>query len=198
MKKLAIGITGGIGSGKSTVAQIYEDEGFIVLKADIIAKELMLKDPIIITKIKKEFGEESYLDGKINSKFLAKKVFNEPHKLQRLNSIVHPAVIKSVSNQIKEYQIIHNLIFVESALIYEAKMEDLFDYILMVSADEEIRISRVHQRDGETIEEIKNRINNQLPEKDKIARSHFTINNSGSLEELKSKSLFFLNLFQKL
>ena len=198
MKKLAIGITGGIGSGKSTVAQIYEDEGFIVLKADIIAKELMLKDPIIITKIKKEFGEESYSDEKINSKFLAKKVFNDPHKLQRVNSIVHPAVIKSVSNQIKEYQIIQNIIFVEAALIYEAKMEELFDYILMVSADEEIRISRVHQRDGETIEEIKNRINNQFPEKDKIARSHFTINNSGSLEELKSKSLFFLNLFQKL
>ncbi|MCB0750489.1 MAG: dephospho-CoA kinase, partial [Ignavibacteriae bacterium] len=145
MKKLAIGITGGIGSGKSTVAQIYEDEGFIVLKADIIAKELMLKDSNIIAKIKNEFGEEAYLDEKINSKFLAKKVFNDPHKLQRLNSIVHPAVIQFVSDQIKEYQIIHNLIFVEAALIYEAKMEELFDYILMVSADEEIRISRIHQ-----------------------------------------------------
>lgn len=196
MKKLAIGITGGIGSGKSTVSEFYETKGFHVIKADQIAKNIMQNDSEVIARIKSEFGNESYLENKLNSKFIAKIVFQNEQKLRKLNSIVHPATIKEISEEIKKYHISENIIFVEAALIFEAKMEELFDYILLVTADDEIRIERVSSRDKVSKDEIAKRIENQIPEKIKKSQSDFIIENNKSLDELKSKSEFFLKLFQ--
>lgn len=198
MKKLAIGITGGIGSGKSTVSEFYETKGFHVIKADQIAKNIMQNDSEVIARIKSEFGNESYLENKLNSKFIANIVFQNEQKLRKLNSIVHPATIKEISEEIKKYHISENIIFVEAALIFEAKMEELFDYILLVTADDEIRIERVSSRDKVSKDEIAKRIENQIPEKIKKSQSDFIIENNKSLDELKSKSEFFLKLFQSI
>jgi dephospho-CoA kinase len=198
MKKLVIGVTGGIGSGKSTVSQIYENEGFIVLKADDIAKQIMSSDRNLVQKIKNTFGENSYIDDRLNTKYLAEIVFSNEEKIKKLNSIVHPPMISEIKNEIKNLQLNNNLIFVEAALIFEANMQSIFNYILIVTADEEIRVNRVQLRDNDNLKNIKKRIANQLSEKEKIAKSHFIIENNGSLDELKSKSLFFLKLFQNL
>jgi len=196
MKKLVIGITGGIGSGKSSVSKIYEDSGFIVIKADQIAKNIIQNDIEVASKIKKEFGDETFQNNQLNAKYLANIVFNNEEKLKKLNSIVHPATINKISEEIKKYQISEKIIFVEAALIFEAKMEELFDFILLVTADDEIRIERVSKRDQISKDDISNRIANQIPEKIKKSQSDFIIENNKSLEELKSKSEFFLKIFQ--
>ncbi len=198
MKKLLIGITGGIGSGKSTVSQIFEKEGFVVLNADIIAKNIMQEDEKIIYEIKKSFGEKSYIRGELNTRYLAEIVFSNKEKIKKINSIVHPSMIKKINEEAKILNEKHNIIFVEAALIFEANMQNIFDYILMVTADEDIRINRVQLRDEDKIENIKKRIDSQINDKEKISKSHFVIENNGNLEELKSKTIFFLNLFQKL
>jgi dephospho-CoA kinase len=196
MKKLVIGITGGIGSGKSSVSKIYEDSGFIVIKADLIAKNIIQNDIEVANRIKKEFGDETFQNNQLNAKYLANIVFNSEEKLKKLNSIVHPATINKISEEIKKYQISEKIIFVEAALIFEAKMEELFDFILLVTADEEIRIERVSNRDHISKADISKRIANQILEKIKKSKSDFIIENNKSLDELKSKSEFFLKIFQ--
>ncbi len=198
MKSLVVGITGGIGSGKSTVSEIFENENCVVLYADDIAKDVIRNNEKVKEKISKTFGAECFNNGKLNAKVLAEKVFNDSEKLNKLNSIVHPPTIKNIEQQILHLEKFNKLIFVEAALIFEAKMDNLFDYIILVTADEEIRINRVLQRGVETASEIKNRMMNQMPEDKKNGKSDFVIMNNDSLEELKTKTLFFLNLLKNL
>ncbi len=198
MNKLVIGITGGIGSGKSTVSKLFEEHGCIVLKADPIAKQVMVEEDSIISEITNIFGSESYIDGKLNTKYLASKVFSDPDQIKILNSIVHPIAIKKIEQLITQNLISNNIVIVESALIFESDMENLFDYILLLTAPEDTRIKRVIERDHESAHEIKSRIMNQLDDKEKIDKSDFVLQNNGSIEELKNKALFFLNLFKSL
>lgn len=195
---MVIGITGGIGSGKSTVSEIFIDNGCCVLFADNIAKEIMTKDQKISEKIIDKFGQECYLNGKLESKILAEKVFNHPDEIAKLNSIVHPPTIKKIQEEISSLRKDHQLIFVEVPLLFEAKMVDLFDYILLVTADSDTRIRRVLERDNVSSTEIKGRIDAQIPEDQKRGRSDFIIENNSTLLGLKEKTLFFLNLFKSL
>ena len=197
-KKLLIGITGGIGSGKSTVSQIFEREGFNVLNADIIAKNIMQEDETIKSKIIKSFGKDSYIDGKLNTRYLAKIVFSNKVKIKKINSIVHPSMIEKINNEAVKLHEDNHLVFVEAALIFEAHMQNIFDYILMVTSNEDIRIKRLQLRDNDNIESIQKRIDSQISNKEKIGKSHFVIENNGGFEELQSKTLFFLKLFQNL
>ncbi len=197
-KNMVIGITGGIGSGKTTVSKIFEDSGHKVLRADDIAKMVMSEDAEVSRKIVDEFGKKCFSDGKLNTKILAEQVFNNPDKISKLNSIVHPPTIKHLEKKIANLNKNHSLLFVESALIFEAKKIDLFDHILLVTADEDIRIKRVLERDIETVSEIKSRILNQIPDEQKRGRCDFIIDNDSTLEVLKEKTLFFLNLFENL
>ncbi|PID58725.1 MAG: dephospho-CoA kinase [Ignavibacteriae bacterium] len=198
MNSLVIGITGGIGSGKSTVSKFFANEGYTVLLADDIAKSIMVKDQSVVQKIIAEFGEKAFVKNKLNRKFLAKEVFNNPKKIEKLNAIVHPPTISLIKNEIQKLNGKESLIFVEAALIFEAKMENLFDYILLVTADEDIRIDRICKRDNVKLSEIKKRIENQIPEKVKKGLSDFTIENNLDLNELKNKTLFFLELFKNI
>lgn len=199
MSSLAIGITGGIGSGKSSVAKIISKEGYSVLNADDIAKSLMVNNKSISENIKNTFGNESYIDGKLNRKFLAKEVFNNPKKIKKLNSIVHPPMISFIDDEIQKLEDKNeNLIFVEAALIFEAKMDELFDYILLVTADEELRIERTVERDKAERSEVESRIKNQMSEEDKKGISDFTIENNSSLQELKQRTHFILSLLNNL
>ncbi|MBK8946019.1 MAG: dephospho-CoA kinase [Ignavibacteriae bacterium] len=196
MKKYAIGITGGIGSGKSTVSKIFEENGFIVIKADDIAKKIMQNDLEIKNKLISEFGKQTFLENELNSKYISDIVFNDEKKLKILNSIVHPAMIQKIADEVKENQKTFNIVFVEAALIFEAKMEKLFDFILLVTANDEIRIERILLRDRISKDEVVKRIEKQIPEQIKKTKSDFIIDNNKSFEELKSKSEFFLKLFQ--
>ncbi|MCB9205818.1 MAG: dephospho-CoA kinase [Ignavibacteriales bacterium] len=198
MKNLIIGITGGIGSGKTTVSKYYEQNGYIVLRADDIAKQTMIDNSDVREKIIKQFGKECYNGKKLNTKILADKVFNHPKEIGKLNIIVHPPTINKITEEIQKYDKDHKIIFVEAALLFEAKMEDLFDYILLITADEDTRIKRVLERNHETASEIRSRILNQLPEDQKRKKSDFVIDNLTTLSDLENKAIFFLNLFKAL
>lgn len=198
MSNLVIGITGGIGSGKTTVCKLFEKRGFQVLRADNIAKKIMREDPSVKHNVISEFGEECFINNELNTKFLANQVFNHPQKINKLNSIVHPLTIKQIQIEIGKLKKENKLLFVESALIFEAKMVDMFDYILLVTAQEDTRIRRVLKRDRETISEIRSRILNQIPEEQKRGKSDFIIDNDSSIQDLETKSVFFLKLFENL
>lgn len=198
MNKLKIGITGGIGTGKTTVAKIIEASGFTVINADDTARKVMQTDKEIGRMLIEKFGSEVFIESKLNSKFISEIVFNDKSKLKILNSIVHPATIKYISNEITDKLKSENLIFVESALLFEAKMEELFDHVLLVTADDNIRIERIKIRNNLTENEILKIIGNQIPENVKKSKSDFIIINNGNLEELKTKTEFFLRLFNSL
>jgi len=170
-----VGLTGGIGSGKSTVAQIFEVLGIPVYYADIEAKRLMNEDPAIRSSIIKNFGEDSYTNNSLNRKYISSIVFSDPAKLEILNSIVHPATKKDseswMQRQTTSYAI-H-----EAALIFEAKVNERLDYVIGVSSPQELRIKRAMERDKVSREEILNRMNKQFDEETKITNCDFVLIN---------------------
>ncbi len=197
-KKLKIGITGGIGSGKSVVSDIIESEGLIVLRADSIAKDMMLNDEKIKKKLIKAFSEESYEDGKPNTKFLAEKVFTSQDNIDKINAIIHPPVLKLIETKSNEQLKTSSLVFIESALIYEAKFHKMFDHVILVCADKNIRIKRSISRDGRTENEVKRRMEFQLKDEVKREKASFVIDNNSSIEELKVRVTFILNLLRSM
>jgi len=191
-----IGITGGIGSGKSEACKILEQLGEVVLYADLIAKELTDTNPIIISQIKKYFGSDYYdKSGKLNRKKLADLVFNDSKALETLNSIVHPEVFKVIDNEIEKL-VRKGLkkVFIEAALIFESGMDENLDLVILIDADEDIRYKRVKERDKMTKEEFIKRVQAQMPSEEKEKIADFTIKNNGSIEELKHNIIFINDL----
>jgi len=180
-RPLQIGITGGIGSGKSLVCRIFHCLGVPVYDADNKAKDLMVTDRVLVGQIQKEFGPQAYFPGgQINRKYLAKKVFGNPEQLEKLNRMVHPRVLKDYTRWVAGLQdkpyVIH-----EAALIFEAGSSHDLNAVIMVSAPEVLRVKRVVQRDAHrTGKDIKNIINNQMPEEEKLRRADFVIVNDES------------------
>lgn len=176
---LKVGITGGIGSGKTTVCQVFEKLGVPVYYADQRAKELMEDDPELCAEIKKEFGDDMYdAEGKLNRKALAAIVFNDEDKLVRLNSMVHPAVFKdnqSWNDVLAKKGYPYTLR--EAALLVETGSYRTLDKLIVVSAPEEDRISRVMARDGATREQVLARIKAQMPEEQKVKYADYIIFN---------------------
>ena len=183
---MKIAITGNIGSGKSTFAQFAEEAGFTVLKADDISKKILDEDEKIKSLVIKEFGEKSLKAGKPNKSFLASEVFKNSTKLQKLESILHPRVIKSIEKSSAEILKSNKVVFVEAALIYEADMEAMFDYVVLITAQRDLRLARKIKA-GLTEEDFINRELNQIPEDEKKKRADFIFSNDGSIEELKMK-----------
>lgn len=172
---MVIGLTGGIGSGKSTVARLFEIIGCAVFYSDDVAKEVYF-DKDIRAKVIDLLGKEAYISEKeINKKYISSKIFTDTALLHGLNAIIHPAVI----NKFKIFKNDHanQLVVKETALLFEAKLEAQVDKIVLVAADDELRIARVMQRDGLSKEEVVKKIKAQLPQQEKIERSDFVINN---------------------
>lgn len=192
-KLLKVAITGGIGSGKSTFADFIREKGYKVINADILAKELYVSNEALKQKIIAEFGIEIYPDGKFDRVALYKKAFAYDEKVKRLNEITHPVVIKEINNLIRLHKE-DALIFVEAALIFEAEMESLFDHVVLITADENIRIKRTTAREKVSSQEIKKRMRYQLPEDEKKEKADFTFYNNGSKVELEQKSNLLLQL----
>ena len=183
---MKIGITGNIGSGKSTFSGFAEESGYIVLKADDISKNILESDEKVKKLVTKEFGEKSFKDSKPNKSFLAKEIFNNPEKLQKLESILHPRVIKSIENSFSELLKSTKVVFVEAALIYEADMEAMFDYVILITAKRDLRLAR-KIASGVSEEDFVSRELNQIPEEEKKKRADFIFLNDGSLKELGMK-----------
>ncbi|MFT5761363.1 MAG: dephospho-CoA kinase [Polaribacter sp.] len=181
---MVVGLTGGIGSGKSTVAKELEQIGDIaVYFADDQAKNLMSTSPIIKEQICKEFGNEAYQNNQLNKAFIAEIVFSDTKKLATLNSIVHPEVYTHFknfvdSNSDKEY------VLYENAILFENNSDLLCDKIITVIADESVRIQRVVDRDNASEAEVKNRISNQWKDSKKALLSNYIITNNTSDELL--------------
>ncbi|MEC4003790.1 dephospho-CoA kinase [Flavobacterium sp. SUN052] len=171
-----MGLTGGIGSGKTTVANYIQSKGIPVYISDIEAKKVM-EFPEIIEQISITFGNDLInTDKSLNREKLATIVFNIPEKLKQLNAIVHPAVKKHFDNWIIQHQK-DSIIVKEAAILFESGSYKDCDFIITVSAPLETRIERVLKRDATTREKILQRINNQLSDEERIARSQYVIKN---------------------
>ena len=172
---LKVGITGGIGSGKSTVAKVFEVLGIPVYYADDAAKRLMNEDEELKQKIKEQFGESIYTNEGLNKKELANIVFNAPEKLEILNSLVHPATLKDAERWMQENTTQYCI--KEAALIFESGAQQYLDFVIGVTAPAPLRILRTMQRDGVSREEIMLRMDKQLDEVIKIKLCDFVITN---------------------
>lgn len=176
---LKVGITGGIGSGKTTICRIFESLNVPVFNADIVAKTIMTSDAALIENIKAAFGQETYFDdGELNRKFLANIVFNDENKLQILNGLVHPATIQAFNYWAKKQVSLYCLH--EAAILFESGADKTCDYSILVSAPEAIRIARVMKRDGVLETDVRTRIDKQMPEEEKMKLASFIIQNDDS------------------
>jgi dephospho-CoA kinase len=177
---LKIGITGNIGSGKTTVSQFFELLGIPVFYADYHAKNVMITDAELVAGIKTAFGNEAYLtDGSLNRKYIAGIVFNNDHQLQKLNALVHPAVFRAFDSW-AALQIHAPYVLKEAAILFESGSYRDCDYTIVVTAPAQIRIKRVMQRDGVTQAEAESREARQMPQHEKEKLASFTINNDNS------------------
>ncbi len=177
-----IGITGGIGSGKSYVCNLFKQQGFAVYDSDARAKALMVEDSLLRAAITEAFGTESYLaDGTLNRPFLAGSVFKDADKLKLLNSLVHPAVARDTERWFAETEthISKPFALKEAAILFESGADKGLDGVIVVTAPEAIRIARVMQRDGPSHEQVLKRMAQQMPEAARVARASFIIYNDG-------------------
>jgi dephospho-CoA kinase len=172
---LKIGLTGGIGSGKSTVAKVFEVLGIPVYYADDRAKKLMNENGELKEQVKANFGEAVYAGGTLNRKILAEMVFTSPEKLQLLNSLVHPATLKDAEAWMEQQTTPYCI--KEAALIFESGAHQHLDHVIGVTAPAPLRILRTMHRDGITREEVIARMDKQLDESIKMKLCDFVIKN---------------------
>jgi dephospho-CoA kinase len=172
---LKVGLTGGIGSGKTTVAKIFETLGVPVYYADEAARHLMNTDPGIREAIIEHFGSNSYNEGQLNRKYVASIVFNDKEKLELLNSITHPATISHASEWIQQQNTPY--IIKEAALMFESDAYLSMDKVIGVHSPLDLRIERTMQRDHVTREEVLKRIHRQMDEDEKMNRCDFVMIN---------------------
>ena len=174
-----IGITGGIGSGKSVVSRLLRIMGYSVYDTDSEAKRLMESSLEVVQKLSECFGRDIYHNGRLNRGLLSSRVFGESDKIVLLNSIVHPVVRFDFYRWSESLN--DEICCVESAILYESRFDELVDEVWTVTAPEELRIGRVRQRSGLTEEEIKKRMAAQLSEEEKQRRAAHIIWNDGNV-----------------
>ena len=178
---IKVGITGGIGSGKTHICEMFKELGVPVYNADERAKYLMSHNEELKAQIVAVFGDTSYKDGELNREFLSQVVFQDKALLEKLNSIVHPAVAKDAD----EWHQLHAdkpYTIKEAALLFETESYKALDKTILVHADEDERILRVMQRDHVTKDKVLARIKNQMLDIDKMTFADFIINNDGKRE----------------
>ena len=181
-----VGITGGIGSGKTTISKVFETFGIPVYHADKEAKNLMNRSKVIHRKLTALFGEKAYKAGKLNRDYLRTKIFSDKSLLLKMNAIVHPKVGAHFKRWLKKQN--SPYVLKEVAIIFENNLQNQYSYIITVVADETERIARVIKRDDTTKSQVLAIIKNQLSDKEKAENSDFVITNN-SLTEAKAQTI---------
>jgi dephospho-CoA kinase len=173
---LKIGVTGGMGTGKSTVCRVFETLGIPVFYADAESKRILSEDPSVHAALREIFGEEIFSGGIPDRKKIADIVFHDKKKLEQLNALLHPATIARSHEWFLQQKNVPYAIK-EAALIYETRVEKDLDKVMVVTAPEELCITRIRQRDSVSAEDVKARLQNQWPPAEKVARADFVIEN---------------------
>jgi dephospho-CoA kinase len=186
METKIVGLTGGIGSGKTTVAKMFANYGVPIYIADVEAKALMNRSKVIKRKLIALFGDQAYADDKLNRTFLASKIFNDKHLLTQMNSIVHPKVASHFKRWLKKQT--SPYIIKEVAILFENESYKTCDFTITVVAPEGVRIERVIKRDNSSSDKVKAIIKNQWKDEAKIALSDFVVYNK-SLQETEKQVL---------
>lgn len=182
-----IGITGGIGSGKSTVTQFLREKGYHIVDADLIAREIVAPGTVVLEELVAHFGREILQsDGTLNRKKLAELAFATPAETKELDRITHSAILYAVSAQIEriEKELKPPLVFVDAALLIETGLYKKVDQVWLISARETLRINRVADRDRSDADSIKKRIRMQMTDEQKALHADHVIDNSGTKQEL--------------
>lgn len=199
---MVIGLTGGIGTGKSTVSQILKDRGFSVIDLDVISHEV-IEFSSVVEKIVQNFGREVLDEDEagnytVSREKLGKIIFSDKKKRLALNSIMHPEILKVMHKKILECKSEKNkIIFVEVQLLFEVQWEKEFDYILLVAAKRDMQVRRVLERDKRSEEEAWNIINSQMSLDEKREKSDFVIENDGNMDDLNKKVDKFLKSLEQ-
>jgi dephospho-CoA kinase len=189
---IVVGLTGGIGSGKTTVAKLFEQLGVPIYIADIEAKRLMSTSKVIRRKLIALFGDSAYVNDELNRKYVASKIFNDATLLAKMNSIVHPKVGKDFKRWLKKQSSV--FVIKEAAIIFEHQMESDYDYVITVTANIEDKIERILKRDNTTRERVLDIIKNQMSDEEKISKSDFVIINN----ELENTGRQVLETYRKI
>lgn len=184
-KMKIVGLTGGIGSGKSTFAKWFLEKNIPVYDSDKEAKDLINQNEEIKSKLKQSFGEKTYENGEYNRKHVAELVFKNPEKLKKLNKIVHPAVFEHFQNWLKNQTV--DFVVKEAAILFESGSFKDCDSIISIISSVPIRVERIKKRDNSSEKQIKERMENQWTDEQRIQHSDFVVENNSDLEHLKSE-----------
>ena len=184
---MILGLTGGIGTGKSTVANMLKKKGIPVVDTDLISREV-IEYPEIIEKIKLEISNEVFdFNNKLDRKKMSEIVFENQEKLKKLNEIIHPEILKKMWLEVEKLKKNHKIIVLDIPLLFEINMEKEVDKILLIYASKEIQLKRIMERDCRSREEAIKIINSQIPLYKKREKSDYIIQNNDSLENLEKK-----------
>lgn len=193
---MRIGLTGGIGSGKTTVSSYLKEKGFPVINADEIAREITLPGSPILQELSTAFGGDIIReDGSLNRKLLGERAFQSKEKRELLNQITHGEICRRILKNMDANR--EPLIFVDVPLLFETGLDKSVDQVWLVAADTEIRVMRVAGRDGVSPDHVRGRIRHQMDEEEKRARAHVIIENMGTKEELYQEVDRLLNRWQR-
>jgi dephospho-CoA kinase len=186
-----VGVTGGIGSGQSSVCQILSQLGCKVIDVDKKAKQIISRDRSLQKELIKTFGNEIFFkDGQLNRRLLASIAFQDEEKTQKLNRLVHPRMVSEVIEEMENARFSQKypLVVIDAALIYEISIEQMFDSIIVVFTSLKNRVDRVMKRDGLTKDEILARVRRQIPLEEKKKWAEYVVDNDGSLEDLEKQT----------
>ena len=195
--RLKIGITGGIGSGKSLACRFMEDLGYKVIYADRIAKELYSINKALLKKLADTFGKSILNeDGSLNRPYARKIIFSSKKNIKRVNSIVHPFVFKEMDKRVAKLK--DRIILFEAAIMFESGSYKRMDHVVLIYANKETRIKRIIARDGIKRADVLRLMGMQLDEREKFKRADFVIKNNSTPKDLRKSMLAFSKILQKL
>ena len=197
---LIVAITGGIGSGQSTVCGFFKEWHCKVINADIKAKEIIHRDKGLQNDLRLAFDRSIFRkDHTLDNKRLAQLAFKDEISTQKLNQLVHPRMVESLVEEMEQARFSgkYPIILIDAALIYEISIENMFDAIIVVDAPVRLREKRVMERDGMTRQEFRSRLDKQIPLEDKVSWADYVIKNDGSLDNLKQKTRTIYNLLMQ-
>lgn len=192
---LIVGVTGPIGSGKSTVCRLFEKKGIPVFRADEVAKEVSVQDPEVRKRIIELIGPEAFTpNGELNRRAIAEKIFSNAPLRKQYEALLHPRTQAEIEKRIRALESNAPFVIVEAALLYEAGWDNACDYVLVVDAPKDICLQRVCARDQVSERDVRARMEAQHSSTSKVAKADFVIHNTGSLEDLERSVTFFYQL----